>query len=76
MQYMLYTGQKGGIPVPKTEEEEYEEALKGFDHPRLEEVYERCPDLRVMAFEARMHQRLHAYFHPEDAAQEEQPPTT
>ena len=62
--------------MPKTLEEEYEEALKGFDHPSLEELYEHHPELRIMAFEARMYERLHARLHPEDTNQEEQPPTT
>ena len=69
--YAFYTGQKGGISVPKTPEEEYEEALKGFEHPPLGELYERHPELRTMAFEARMYARLHAYFHPETAEKEE-----
>lgn len=62
--------------MPKTLEEEYEEALKGYDHPSLAELCERHPTLRMTILENGLYERLQARFHPETAAEEEQPPTT
>ncbi len=67
--------------MPKTLEEEYEESLKGYDHPSLKELYERHPALQLMAFQAGMYERLLARLYPETADEEkeekaaEQPPT-
>ena len=66
--------------MPKTLEEEYEEALKGYDHPSLNELCERDPALRALVFSAGLYERLLARLYPEPAAEEKeetavQPPT-
>ena len=73
--YAFYTVQKGGSIVPKTIEEDYEEALKGYEHSSLRALCDRDPELRALVFSASLYERLHPEPAVEESEENKQPPT-